>query len=55
MTQIMDIMEMNTTKYYDMETVANNSGVQVSASNYLAYKIGKSIKWLLFLWIWSIF
>ena len=35
---------MNTTKYNDIETVANNSSVQVLASQYLAYKVGKSIK-----------
>ena len=42
-TQIMDIVELNKTNNYDMETVAKNYSVHVLASHYLAYKIGKSI------------
>ena len=36
-----DIMELNTTKYYDNESDLNNNDVQVLASTYLAYKVGK--------------
>ena len=35
-----DIMELNT-KYYDNESDPNNNDVQVLASNYLTYKVGK--------------
>ena len=45
----LDIMELNTTKYYDRESNHNNSDLQVLASNYLAYKVGKSIKWRRFI------
>ena len=47
-------MELNTTKYYDNESDPNNNDVQVLASNYLAYKIGKLYSRLLsgFLSIW---
>ena len=36
-----DIMEQNTTMHYDNESDPNNNDVQVLASNYLAYKVGK--------------
>ena len=36
-----DIMELNTTMHYDKESDPNNNDVQVLASNYLAYKVGK--------------
>ena len=36
-----DIMELNTTMHYDKESVPHNNDVQVLASNYLAYKVGK--------------
>ena len=35
-----DIMELNT-KYYDNESDPNKNDVQVLASNYLTYKVGK--------------
>ena len=34
-------MELNTTNYYDTESDPNNNDVQVLASNYLAYQVGK--------------
>ena len=37
----LDIMELNTTKYYDRESDPSNNDVHVLASNYLVYKVGK--------------
>ena len=37
----LDIMELNTTNYYHNESDPSNNDVQVLASNYLAYKVGK--------------
>ena len=36
-----DIIELNTTKYYDRDSDPNNKDVQVLASKFLAYKVDK--------------
>ena len=40
-SRTLDTMKLNTTNYYDTESDPNNNDIQVMASNYLAYKVGK--------------